>query len=136
MKEFYSQLRSCPLFDEIRPEDLPAMIGCLGAKKVDIRKGQTILREGDTTVYIGIVLTGAIQIVRDDYYGNRSVVTRLGALQLFGEDYAFSAAEALPVSIVSEEDGVILLMDSRRIARCCAGIVTAGKVINSKKPPF
>jgi len=120
MKNYFSMLQQCPLFDGIRPEDLPGMIGCLGARKVDIKKGQSILREGDTTIYIGIVLTGAIQVVREDFYGNRSVVARIGAMQLFGEGYAFSEAQTLPVSIVPDEDGAVLLLDSRRITHCCS----------------
>lgn len=119
MKEFYPILQACPLFDGIRPEDLPGMLGCLGAKTIRAVKGQAVFHEGDTTVFVGIVLTGSVQLIREDYYGNRSIVTHIGPTQLFGESYAFSGAQALPVSVVADEDSQILLLDSRRISTCC-----------------
>ncbi len=120
MREFIPILQDCPLFDGVKPEDLSGILGCLGARVVAIRKGQPAFREGDTAVFIGIVLTGSVQLVREDYYGNRSIVTRIGPAQLFGEAYAFSGAAALPVSVVPDADGHILLIDSRRIAVRCA----------------
>ena len=120
MKEFDPILQSCPLFDGVRPEDLSSILGCLGAKVIHIKKGRPVLREGDTPVFVGIVLTGSVQLLREDYYGNRSVVTHIGPTQLFGEAYAFSGAPSLPVSVVPDEDGEILLLDSRRITVRCS----------------
>ena len=119
MKEILPLLQSCPLFNGIRSEDLQGMLGCLGARTVHVKKGQSVFREGDTTMFVGIVLTGAVQLLREDYFGNRSILGHIGATQLFGESYAFSGAKALPVSVVAEEDCQILLLDSRRITTCC-----------------
>ena len=40
--------------------------------------------------------------------------------QLFGETYAFSHAQSLPVTVSAEEDSRLLLLDSRRITTCCS----------------
>ena len=120
MKEIYPVLQACPLFDGIRPEDLPGMLGCLGAKTIQAKKGEFIFHEGDTTTFVGIVLTGSVQLLREDYYGNRSIMAHIGVRELFGESYAFSNAQALPVSVVADEDSRILLLDSRRISVCCS----------------
>lgn len=120
MKEYLPILQACPLFDGIRPEDIEGMLGCLGARPAQAEKGQVIFREGDTAHYLGILLTGAVQLIREDYYGNRSLVAHIGPKELFGESYAFSDAKALPVSIVADEDSRILLLDSRRITVCCS----------------
>ncbi len=113
-------LQSCPLFDGIRKEDLPGMLGCLGARQIHPRKGETSFCEGDPAEFVGLVLSGAVYLVREDYYGSRSILARIGPTQVFGEAYAFSGAQALPVSVVAEEDSHILLLDSRRIATCCS----------------
>ena len=120
MKEFLPILQNCPLFEGIRGEDLPGMLGCLEAKPITAKKGQHVFHEGDTTVFIGIVLTGSVQLIREDFYGNRSIVTHISPTQLFGESYAFSGTQALPVSVVADEDSQILLLDSRRISACCS----------------
>ena len=120
MKDLYAALAECPLFEGIDTVDLQSMLGCLGANTVSIKKGQALFREGDSTIYIGIVLSGSVQIIREDYYGNRSIMAHIGPKQLFGESYAFSGAPALPVSIIADEDTNVLLLDSRRVSTCCS----------------
>ena len=120
MKEILSVLEQCALFDQIRPEDLQGMLGCLGARPTAVKKGQTLFHEGDPAVEIGIVITGSVQLVREDYYGNRSILAHIGPGELFGESYAFSKARVLPVSIIADEDCRLLLLDSRRISVCCS----------------
>lgn len=119
MKEFYPILQQCPLFDGIRMDELAAMLVCLGSKKISVKKGQTIFREGDPATHVGIVLTGAVQLIREDYYGNRSIVAHIDSAQLFGETYACAGVSALPISVVADEDCEALLIDCRRITMSC-----------------
>lgn len=120
MEQFYSIIEKCPLFDGISRSDFTGMFGCLGANVIEMRKGQPILMEGDATNRIGVILSGSVQLVREDYYGSRSVLSHIGPAQIFGEAYAFSEADALPVSVVPNQDGKVLMLDSRRIASCCS----------------
>lgn len=120
MQEILGILEKCALFNGISRQDALSMLGCLGARTVDMKKGIPVLSEGEPVGWVGIVLTGAVQLVRTDYYGNRSVVSRVEAAQLFGEAYAFSGAPSLPVSVVPEKDGKALMIDSRRITGCCS----------------
>lgn len=120
MKEFYEILKRCPLFEGIPMEDLDAMLSCIGGHTVEICKGQSIFQEGDPAAYVGMVLSGAVRLVREDYFGNRSIVAHIGPAELFGETYACAAVTALPVSVVAETDGKVLLMDCRRITTSCS----------------
>lgn len=120
MENLSPVLQSCPLFDGIRKEDLFGMMHCLGARQIRPRRGDIIFYEGDGTGSVGIVLSGTVYLVREDYYGSRSILARIGPSQIFGEAYAFSGTGSLPVSVVAEEDSHILLLDSRRIATCCS----------------
>ena len=110
---------SCPLFAGVQESDLKAMLSCLGAKQFEIRKGNTIFHEGDPAVYVGIVLSGAIRVIREDYYGNRSIVAHMGPGEVFGESFACAGVQALPVSVVAEEDCRYLLIDCKRITVSC-----------------
>ena len=120
MKALIPLLQTCPLFDGILSDDLSAMLVCLGAQETSVKKGQFVFHEGDPAIFVGIVLTGSVQLIREDYYGNRSIMAHIGPTQLFGESYAFSGAPTLPVSIVADEDSQIVLLDSRRIHSCCS----------------
>lgn len=120
MKDFFPILEKCPLFDGIAMEDLQAMMGCIGGHTRNAAKGQFVLREGEPAKYVGMVLSGAVQLIREDYYGNRSIVAHIGPAQLFAETYACAGVSALPVSIVADADSTVLLMDCRRITTSCS----------------
>lgn len=120
MKELLPNIQACPLFEGIEDNDLQGLLGCLGARVLHVKKGQIIFYEGESPFFLGIVLAGSAKLVREDFYGNRSIVAHIGPTQLFGESYAFSGANSLPVSVVVDEDGAYLLLDSRRITGCCS----------------
>ena len=119
MKEFFPILETCPLFDGIDLKDLSSMLTCLGARVSNYQKNQVIFREGEAANYVGIVLSGAVQIVREDFYGNRSIVARIESSELFGESFACAGVAALPVSAVAVEDSRIMLIDCRRLTVSC-----------------
>ena len=119
MNKFFDVLRSCHLFDDISDENLLAMLGCLQASVLHYDKNQTIFMEGEPAVRIGIVLTGSAQIVRVDYYGNRSILAKLEPSSLFGESFACAQVKALPVSVVASADSEIMLVDCMRVMRSC-----------------
>ena len=119
MKDFFDILRECPLFDRIGDESLKEMLGCLNAKERSYKKGDAVFAEGDKAKYLGIVLEGSVQLVRVDYYGNRSILTNIEPPQLFGEAFACAGLKSLPVDAVAATDTRILLLDAQRIARPC-----------------
>lgn len=120
MKKYNPILERCPLFDGIRMEDLSAMMGCIGGHTISVDKGQSIYREGDPATHVGMVLSGAVRMIREDYYGNRSIVAHIGPAELFGETYACAGITSLPISVVADEDSTVLLMDCRRITTTCS----------------
>ena len=120
MKEFYPIWEQCPLFDGISMTDLQAMMGCIDGRVLNISKGQYIFHEGDPATYIGMVLSGSVRLVREDYYGNRSIVAHIGPAQLFGETYACAHVSTLPISVVADVESQVLLMDCQRITTSCS----------------
>lgn len=120
MEENYRIIRACPLFEGIREEDLPGMLACLGGRRLTAAKEAFIFREGERSTHVGIVLSGAVQMVRTDFYGNRSIVAHIGPGELFGESYACAGVEKLPVSVMADEDSEVLLLDCRRITVSCS----------------
>jgi len=119
MKEFFPILEKCPLFDGVDSNDLSAMLACLNARVSSYQKNRVIFQEGDPAKYVGIILTGAAQIVREDYYGNRSIVARIEPAELFGESFACAGVASLPVSVTAAEDSQVMLIDCRRLTVSC-----------------
>lgn len=120
MEKYFSVLRKCSLFESIENENLAVILGCLGAKLCHYRKNQAILREGDSANLIGIVLKGKVQLVRIDYYGNRSIVAMIEPTQIFGESFACADEKHLPVDVVACEECEILMIDCQRVIHSCS----------------
>ena len=120
MQEFLPVLSKCILFDGISQEEMAGLLVCLGAKVQEHKKGSIIWAEGDPALYIGIVLEGAVQIVKDDFYGNRSIVSHIGVAELFGESFAASGTDTLPVSITAARDCRIMGIECSHITVGCS----------------
>ena len=126
MQQYHAILKECPLFDGIDGQDMDAMLGCLGGRYLQVRKNQTILAEGEKAEFVGIVLEGSARIVKEDYFGNRSIVARVGVGEMFGESFACAGVSAMPVSIVAVEDGWVMLIDCHRITVSCSNACSSG----------
>ena len=113
-------LSRCPLFAGIAAAEIAPLLSCLGARKVAVEKNQTIFWEGDAATDMGIVLEGAVQVVRDDYYGNRTIVARLEAAGLFAEAFACAALDRYPVSVIAETASTVLILNCQRIMTVCS----------------
>lgn len=112
-------LQQSPLFAGIAPSDLTGMLGCLGARAKRYNKGEVILAEGGPACDVGLLLAGRVQVIRTDYYGNRSIMLNIAPGQLFAESFACVQAEHLPVSVVAVEECEALLLDCRRLLTTC-----------------
>ncbi len=119
MREYLEVLKQTPLFSGIGDEDLLRMLGCLRAKVEHFDKKYTVFAEGSPARLIGIVLSGEVHVVRDDYYGNRSLLNRVGTAELFAETFACAEVGALPVSVIAAEPSLIMLIDCGHILHTC-----------------
>jgi CRP-like cAMP-binding protein len=113
-------LSRCPLFAGIAADEITPLLECLGARRVAVEKNQTIFWEGDAASDMGIVLEGAVQVVRDDYYGNRTIVARLEAASLFAEAFACAGIASYPVSVIAETACTVLILNCQRIMTICS----------------
>ena len=117
-------LQSCPLFSGIEEGDLRALFICLSAVQKRFEKNGFVLTAGGKTDSIGIVLSGAVHVLRDDFWGNREILTRIEPGGLFGEAFACVGVESailerLPVSVMVAEKSEILSLNCRRILMFC-----------------
>ena len=120
MEEYFDVLSQCPLFSGISQEEMGLMLNCLGGKIATITKGHPVFLEGEPAKYVGVVLSGKVQIVRDDYYGNRSVLAVVSPGGLFAEAFACAGVETLPVSAIALHSCAVLLLDCKRVLTGCS----------------
>lgn len=119
MNQYLPILSRCPLFYDIDERDLLRMLTCLGAKTATFDKKYTIFAEGSPARYIGIVLSGKVQMEQTDYYGNRSILNVIGPADVFAEAFACAEVPSLPVSVIAAEACEIMYIDSCHILHTC-----------------
>ena len=120
MKEYLHIIKArSGLFRGIEENELEKMFGCLEARKQTYRKEEYILREGEQTKVLGLVLSGSVLIVQDDVWGGRNVLSVLGPGQCFAEVFACVPGSVLNVSVEAKEDTTILFLNVGRILSIC-----------------
>ena len=100
-------------------------------KIIEFDKNETIAQEGKAFDKLGILLKGKVQSVQYDYLGNRTIVSDVEPLQIFGE--AFSCIKTkLPVNIETTQKCKVLFLISDKISNPCSnGCMFHKQLINN-----
>lgn len=121
--DYLDILRKVKLFDGIK-DDLPSLLSCLGSEKKTYHRGEIILMAGQAVSDIGVVLTGEIQLIHEDFNGNRTILTELGPTQIFAEAFASAGISESPNTVLAKTDSQILFLGVDRIITTCPASCT------------
>lgn len=119
LKKFLPIIKKAPIFSGIRENEIHAMLHCVDGKTSDYRKGEHILRMGDTIESIGLLLSGNAFIVQEDFWGNRNIMAQVNPGQLFAESFACSPGVPLTISVIAEAPCTVLFLNVKRILTTC-----------------
>ena len=120
MIKLIEKIKSSPLFAAIEEAELVSLLGCLKPVRKAYEKGETIFYAGETASSIGLVTEGRVQIVKEDYFGNRSILTEISGGGLFAETFPFVRLGKLPVSVLAASDCEVMLIDHKTLVTGCA----------------
>ena len=112
-------LSNTPLFRGTTPEEVEAMLHCLGSEERRFEKGERIFRTGEQASALGILLSGRVLIQNDDLWGNTTVLDNVLPGQIFAETYACTG-EPLMVDVVAAEGCTVLFLKIRRVLQVCS----------------
>ena len=108
-----------PLFHGINPEDRRTMLGCIGYHVGAFRRGDILGFEEENMKYIGIVLSGAVDMVKEDLWGNKTMLVRIGRNEVFGETFACGSDTLSVVTFLVSEDAKVLFLPFNRVMHSC-----------------
>ena len=111
--------QSCPLFRGISEEDLTAMLGCLSAREISPRRGDFIMRTPEVHPLMGVVLEGEVEMISEDLFGKKSLLSVLPGGSLFGESYTCVKARRRIIAYQARTHCRVLLLDYDRILHAC-----------------
>lgn len=119
MQKYLPILRSCPFFNGMRDDEILSILHCVQASTVARPRGAYILRAGDTTEVMGLVLSGSVLILQEDLWGHRNILSKCTTGDFFGEPYAATSGAVLNVNAVAEDDCVLLFLNVKRLLMSC-----------------
>lgn len=119
MKKYIPILKNTQLFSGASDEDIEAMLGCLQAKLCTYEKGEYVLREGERVERLMMLVKGELHIQRDDYWGNRSIISMVGVGEMFGEAYAAPESGPLMNDVLAVEDSAVIFLDIGKLLTVC-----------------
>lgn len=120
MKKYISILQRSQLFAGVGEANIEAMLDCLSANLRDYKKGEYVLREGERVDNVMLLASGSLNIQKDDFWGNRSIVNHISAGEMFGEAYIAPESGPLLNDVIALEDSDIMFFDFRKILTVCS----------------
>lgn len=119
MQQYIPILKNSPLFSGVTPEEMALMFSCLGAFIKTYSRGEYLFREGEETGHITVLISGELHIQRDDYWGDRSIISHVEPGNMFGEAYLSSDNGVILYDVAAAKDSTVIFFDINRILTVC-----------------
>lgn len=120
MEKYIEILKRTQLFSGVNETEISAMLHCLQARMLTIRKGEYVYREGEHLDNISVLVKGRLLVQNNDFWGNRNIINILHVGEMFGEAYVAPESGTLPNDVVAEEDSVVIFFNVRKILTVCS----------------
>lgn len=113
------EMNNWRLFQGIEHDNIPVMLGCLGYRTEFYKKGDFISMEGEHLENIGLVMTGSVDMIKEDFWGNKTILMRMRQGSIFGETFICGTETLATVSFCAASDTEVLFLPFRRVMHTC-----------------
>lgn len=113
-------IKKCPLFTDISDNQLETLLNCLTAVLKTYSKDEFIFMAENKASSVGVVLSGGVYVIQEDFWGNRTIIAHIEQVGMFGEAFSCAGTDKLPVSVVAVENSEVMLIDYRKIVTSCS----------------
>ncbi|WP_066649702.1 Crp/Fnr family transcriptional regulator [Christensenella timonensis] len=115
----FTILQKNELFSGMDPKDIGSMLSCLGYHARKYPKGDMVWRVGSQIGGFGLILSGQVQIIKEDYFGKRSIIATIHPGEVFGEAFACAGLLESPLAVSAGEASEILFLQVDKILTSC-----------------
>ena len=120
MTEEMEYIRQSRMFDGIKDGDVESILKCLGYSIKLYKKNKVIAMEGNDMRFIGIILQGSVDMIKEDIWGNKDMLTRMMPGDLFGETFACGVDTETVVTFVASATTELLILPFNKVLRTCS----------------
>ncbi len=119
MTKYLPVIKKCPLFAGMEDADIGKILPCLSATVHKAEKNTFIFSAEDRVRSVGLVLSGNVHIVNEDFWGRKDIMSQLGPGELFAESFSCAREEKLTVGVLAAEPTDYMLIDCGKVIRTC-----------------
>lgn len=119
MEKYYPVFKTCALFRGIEEKEYGHLLKCLGAQVKSYEADEYIFMAGNIINSVGIVLTGIVEVMKENLAGNKHILAFLEPSHLFGEGIVCTVKRISPVTVRVKEPAKILYIPYERIIKSC-----------------
>ncbi len=112
-------LKKCPLFIGMDICSIESVLECLMATYKTYEKDEYIWHTDSIVSNIGIILFGSVNIIKEDFWGNRYIINKAAPGDMFGEAFSYSVTHKSSVSVVANKKCQILFINYKKIINTC-----------------
>ena len=99
MEKYLPILRVSPFFKGLSDSEILSVLHCVNAATISKKRNSYILRAGDSTEVMGLVVSGSVLVIQEDLWGHRNILSKCCAGDFFAEPYAASPGSILNISV-------------------------------------
>lgn len=120
MKKYVKQLLDYPLFYGVQEKDMEPLLNCLGGYVKSFKKGEYIFFEEENVRHIGIIISGSVDMIKEDIWGNKTMLVRMRREELFGETFTCGADQSSVVNFFASSNALVLFLPFERVMHSCS----------------
>ncbi len=122
-------MKKSVLFWDIKEEDLERVISCFDVKLSRYDRDEFVIHQGERAKGVGLVVSGQLHIIREDFLGNREILTEVGAGDIFDEVYAVLADEYQSIAVVAVQPTEAAFFSIDKMLTTCSSNCTFHNII-------
>jgi len=113
-------LMNTTLFRDIGTSEFESLIACLSPQIKHFSKGEIVILSGDFISHIGVMLTGIATAYAEHVSGNRTIMSDLAPLSVFGEILVSTRTHKSPVTVYAESEVTAAFVDYQKVYSMCS----------------
>lgn len=109
-------LEKLPIFFDLQKEEIISVLNFFNYYEQSFKKNDFLFEFEKDISQIGIILSGEINIIKEDFWGNRNILNKFKPEEIFGEVFAISKVSSNNIMVEASQNCDILFLDLKNFS--------------------
>lgn len=108
-------LKKLPIFFDLNDKEITSILTFFNFFEKSFQKNEFIFEIDKKIDKIGIIILGEINIIKEDFWGNRNILNKFKSGEIFGEVFALSKSSS-NIMVEASQDCKVLFLDLKNFS--------------------